>query len=96
MSYSVRVALRERDQHPAPGHRGKIGRDPAQVVQVHVRRDDLEVVPHGTARPGDGPAAGEPGVGQRPFGEAEDQAVAPEPEPATVPLSVPKKGRLST
>ena len=61
MSYAVRAPVSERAAStPLPVIAGKSGRDPAQVVQVHVGRDDLEVEQHGVARPGDRAAAGEP------------------------------------
>ncbi len=78
----TRPGHRARGQHPAPGHRGEVGRDPPQVVQVHVRRDDLEVVEDGVPGPGHRAAPAEPGVRQRALGQAEHRAVAAQPHPA--------------
>ncbi len=72
------AAQRARGQHAAPGHGGEVGRDPAEVLQVDVRRDKLEVVEDRVLRPGHRPAAGEPGVGQRAALQAEHRAVPPE------------------
>ena len=50
MSYSVRVPLTERAAStPLPVMRREVGRDPAQILQVHMRRGHLEVVEHRVA-----------------------------------------------
>ena len=63
-------------QDAAAGHRGEIGRHPMQVVEVDVGRRHLEIEQRGVVGPGQGAAAGEPGVGQRAARQAEDRAVA--------------------
>ena len=78
----ARAAHRARGEDAASLHRGEIGRHPAQVLQVHVGRDHLEIVEDGVPRPGHRAAAGEPGVGEPTAREAEDGAVAPQHDPA--------------
>ena len=77
-----RAGLRARDEHAAAGHRGKVRRDPAQIVEAHLRRVRLEVEEHGVVRPGHRAAAGEARARQRPARQAEHRAVAPKVDPA--------------
>ena len=76
------AGFRSGSEYPSARHRGEIGGNPAQVLQVDMGSDDLEVKQDGVAGPGDRAAAGEPGVGQRSPGETEDRAVTPDPDPA--------------